>query len=83
MIVPLFIGYLLLVAALPPLHALLSLATWGMLGGLVYQDLDRTRMSRWWVFWAVLFAFVGFGAYLHTRNTRGYRRYAAPLSATA
>jgi hypothetical protein len=56
---------------------ILTLATWIGLAAAVYQDLDRTRMSRWWLFWAFFAGFLGFGVYLYTRNSRGLRTGAA------
>jgi cbb3-type cytochrome oxidase subunit 3 len=82
-VVPLFIVYVLVVASVPRLDGFITLAAWGGLAAAVYQDLDRTRMSRWWVLAAFVCAFLGFGIYLYTRNTRGLRTYAAPLRAAA
>jgi len=47
---------------------------------LVYQDLKRTRMSRSWAFFTFFFGLITFTLYLYTRNSRGYRTAAAPIS---
>lgn len=39
----------------------------------VHQDTARTRMSRWWAFWTLVFGWFAFTIYLYTRNSRGLR----------
>jgi hypothetical protein len=47
------------------------------LAKLVYQDCERTRMSRWWAFWTFMFAAIVLPMYLLVRNSRGLRTASA------
>jgi hypothetical protein len=51
---------------------------WIAMTVLVYNDLDRTRMSRGWAFFTFFFGVITLTAYLYTRNSRGFRTAAAP-----
>jgi len=67
-------------AVLPAsIYGIAQLTCWITFTVLVGQDLKRTRMSRAWAFFTFFCGLFTLTLYLYTRNSRGYRTYAAPI----